>query len=156
MSNAPDFAISAVEIARQLEAQAVVTARSWADPQREKFYEDFVLPMLNGLTDYVHGGDSIQGLGINKLIELIEAKLQEISSLAEISVDAAACGPMSAPVNIPTNLVADSYDYGHDSPGSLSLGGERRRAIDDAYAKDSPGALSPRAIDDISRLRSQN
>jgi len=87
MSNIPDFAMQAMEISRQIEAQSSVTAEDWKDSVKERYYTNYVDVYTQDIDLYIHGGSGIAGKGINDLLVFLDEKMQQMAQLTGISED---------------------------------------------------------------------
>lgn len=96
MSNIPDFAMQAMEIARQIEAQSAATADDWRDAVKERYYDSYVEMYAQKLDLYIHGGSAMTGKGINDMLVFLDEKMQQMSQLTGISEEVSfscAAGP---------------------------------------------------------------
>lgn len=87
MSNIPDFAMQAMEIARQIEAQSAVTADDWKDEVKERYYDNYIEAYAQKLDLYIHGGSEMKGKGIDDLLVFLDEKMRQMSRLTGISED---------------------------------------------------------------------
>jgi len=86
MSIIPDYARQGIELMRQLEGQAELTAQYWSDGKRKEYYDKFILPYLSYMETYVYGTGSIRGKGLNDLLEFVSTKIDEFEDAAESSI----------------------------------------------------------------------
>lgn len=87
MSNIPDFAMQAMEIVRQIEAQSSVTAEDWKDAVKDRYYTNYVEAYSQKIDLYIHGGSGIVGKGINDLLVFLDDNMQQMAQLTGISED---------------------------------------------------------------------
>ncbi len=83
MSMIPDYVSQVQEVARQLEAQALVTATQWSDSRRKEFYDRYIEPMLEWIDTYVNGSSgarSMQGMGLDDLLQFMDEQVSEFEA----------------------------------------------------------------------------
>lgn len=113
MSNIPDFAMQAMEIARQIEAQSSVTAEDWKDVVKDRYYTNYVDAYTQKIDLYIHGGDGIVGKGINDLLVFLDEKMQQMAQLTGVSEDVSFS---YAAGNYHSGGVRDNFDHLIDAP----------------------------------------
>ena len=122
MSIIPDYAAQTLEVIRQLEAQAQVSARHWSDRKRNEFYEKYINYILEWLDVYIHGSQSdktIRGRGLNDLLRFIAEKVDEFESEGgSITYDIVLPGISSyvTPMQIMAPITATGYDLKEYDP----------------------------------------
>lgn len=99
MSIIPDYARQGVELMRQLEGQAEVTAQYWSDGKRKEYYNRYISEYLKWLENYVYGGDGMRGMGLNELLDFVAQRVDEFEEIAESSISG--------------DIVAPGFSTGH-------------------------------------------
>lgn len=85
MSNLPDFAKQAMEIARQIDAQSAATAANWDDVVKKRYYADYIEAYSHKIDIYVHGGNEIVGKGIDDLLVFLDDNIKKMEQLTGFS-----------------------------------------------------------------------
>lgn len=81
MSFRPDFAQQAQALADGLASVALASADKWSDPKREEYYDRYIRVFLDRIDAYIHGGENMQGMGIDELLEYVTTRMDEFESL---------------------------------------------------------------------------
>lgn len=93
MSIIPDYAQQVIEVMRQLEGQAELTAQYWSDNKRKEYYTQYIEQYLQWLEKYVYGGDGMLGRGLNDLLQFISKKITEFEIITDSSITESICVP---------------------------------------------------------------
>lgn len=167
MSIIPDYARQSIELMRQLEGQAELTAQYWSDGKRKEYYEKYILPYLSYLETYVYGTGTIRGKGLNDLLDFVSTKIDEFEDAAESSITGDIIAPAYSSNTYPQRqLLATSGFNSRDlsdvigtpseevphemNPNSLS---ERRSSWTVDYDLNSPGEFSAENLRNILKRR---
>ncbi|MCM1449489.1 MAG: hypothetical protein NC082_04050 [Clostridiales bacterium] len=167
MSIIPDYARQGIELMRQLEGQAELTAQYWSDGKRKEYYDKFILPYLSYLETYVYGTGSLRGKGLNDLLEFVSTKIDEFEDAAESSItgdiiapsystNAYSHGQILAPTEFDSKDMRDvvdtpSIDVPSDrDPSRLS---DRRATWTVDYNLNGPGEFSAENLRNILKRR---
>lgn len=168
MSIIPDYAQQTLELSRQIESQAQVTAQIWSDRKRVDFYNQYIDYYLKWLDNYLHGQE-ICGKGLNDLLQFVSDKVDEFEDAAQSSISGDivapdyACG--GAPVSggshqIMASTSVSSHDVNHAIPNSdvpdeqspEEISRNRYNQTVD-YNLNSPGSFNPESLRKILNRR---
>lgn len=162
MSNIPDFAMQAMEIARQIEAQSSVTAEDWKDGVRERYYTKYVEAYSQKIDIYIHGGGEIVGKGINDLLIFLDDNIQQMAKLTgtagDILFSCAAGSSYSGEVRDNLSRVIDvpRQDEVERRDGVIHNEYYERDYWDESKHGSRPGQYRSDEIQEIMRQRSYN
>lgn len=133
MSIIPDYARQGIELMRQLEGQAELTAQYWSDGKRKEYYDKFILPYLSYMETYVYGTGSIRGKGLNDLLEFVSTKIEEFEYVAESMITG--------------DIIAPAYSTNTYSQGQLlaptGFDSKDMRNVTDTPSEDVPYEMNP-------------
>ncbi len=162
MSNIPDFAMQAMEIARQIEAQSSVTAEDWNDSVKERYYTNYVDLYTQDINLYIHGGSGIVGKGISDLLVFLDEKMQQMAQLTGIFEDVSfsyATGKSHS------GMIRDNFDKLIDVPnqnevrnrdGVIHNEYHERDYWEESQSGSRPGQYSHNELLDIMKQREKN
>ncbi|MCM1451133.1 MAG: hypothetical protein NC102_02655 [Clostridium sp.] len=168
MSIIPDYARQGIELMRQLEGQASLTAQYWSDGKRKEYYSKYIMEYLKWLEAYVYGSDGMQGKGLNELLEYVSTKIDEFEDAAESSILGDIIAPgyafynnsegqILAPAGTSANNMASVSGNTaiNDAPDEMSPENltERRNTWTVDYNLNSPGNFSTENLREILKKR---